>query len=78
VTREKWVSAMEQARKPLGQVKSRIFKSAEYSTSVPGAPPGEYVTVLYDTVFETRGPSVETVTLRLESGRWRVAGYFFQ
>jgi hypothetical protein len=78
VPREKWVSTMQQVRQPLGQVKSRAFKSAEYSTAVPGAPAGEYMTVQYATVFATRGPSVETVTLRLEGGTWRVAGYFFQ
>jgi hypothetical protein len=72
------VGALEQARSPLGPVKTRTFQSAEYSTSVPGAPPGEYVTVRFDTVFETHGPAVETLTLRLESGRWRAAGYFFQ
>lgn len=78
VPREKWVSTMQQARAPLGQVKSRAFRSAEYSTAVPGAPPGEYVAVLYDTGFANRGLSVETVTLRFEGGKWRVAGYFFQ
>jgi hypothetical protein len=78
VPREKWVRTLQQARQPLGQVKSRVFKSAEHSTSLPGAPPGEYVTVLYDTAFATRGAAVETVTLRSEGGTWRVAGYFFQ
>ena len=80
VPRARWVRSMEQARAPLGAVQSRVFKSAEYSTSVPGAPPGEYVTVLYDTAFETRASSgavTETVTLRREGREWRVAGYLF-
>jgi hypothetical protein len=77
VPRAMWVNRMEQARRPLGAVQSRIFKAAEYSTTVPGAPPGEYVTVRYDTVFANRGASNEIVTLRREGRDWRVVGYLF-
>jgi len=76
VQREAWVSTLVQVRKPLGQVKSRTLKSAEYTTSLPGAPAGEYVILQYDTTFENRGPSVETVTSVLENGKWRTGGYF--
>jgi hypothetical protein len=77
VPRAMWVNRMELARRPLGAVQSRVFESAEYSTSVPGAPPGEYVTVRYDTVFANRKAASETVTLRREGRDWRVVGYLF-
>jgi predicted SnoaL-like aldol condensation-catalyzing enzyme len=76
VQREAWTSTLAQVRKPLGQVKSRVQKSAEYTTSLPGAPAGEYVIFQFDTTFENRGPSVETITSALEDGRWRTGGYF--
>ncbi|MDD5138124.1 MAG: DUF4019 domain-containing protein, partial [Candidatus Omnitrophica bacterium] len=46
-------------------------------TTLPGAPDGEYVIVQFDTTFENKKSSVESVTMSLEAdGRWRVSGYF--
>jgi predicted transcriptional regulator len=52
VTKAAWEKAMTDSRKPLGAVKSRKLKSATFSTSLPQAPPGEYVIVQYDTIFD--------------------------
>jgi hypothetical protein len=76
--RDAWVRTMEQVRRPLGKVKSRTLRGAQYSTSLPGAPAGEYVVLQFDSTFETRGPSVETVTMMAEGGAWRSAGYFIK
>jgi len=79
ITRAGWEKAMGGARKPLGTVKSRKIQSATFSTSVPQAPPGEYVIVQYDTVFEGAREAVETVTLMHEKdGSWKAAGYFIR
>ena len=79
VTRAGWEKAMNDARKPLGAVKSRKLKSATFSTSMPQAPPGEYVIVQYDTVFDGLQSAVETTTAMHEKdGSWKVAGYFFR
>jgi len=79
VTRAGWEKAMNDARKPLGAVKSRKLKSATFSTSIPQAPPGEYVIVQYDTVFDGLQSAVETATAMHEKdGSWKVAGYFIR
>ena len=70
---------MTDARKPLGAVKGRKLKSATFSTSIPQAPPGEYVIVQYDTVFDGPQGAVETATVMHEKdGSWKVAGYFIR
>jgi len=79
VTRAGWEKAMSDARKPFGAVKSRKLKSATFSTSIPQAPPGEYVIVQYDTVFDGPQSAVETATAMHEKdGSWKIAGYFIR
>ena len=77
ITRDGWKQAIGSARQPFGAVVSRTLKSKTYVTSLPGAPDGEYVVILYDTAFENKQASVETVTpMRDSDGTWRVSGYF--
>ena len=42
ITAEGWAQMVGAVRKPLGALVSRDFKLAHYSTSLPGAPAGEY------------------------------------
>lgn len=76
VTPEAWTDLASQARDPLGATKSRRLATARYATELPGAPPGEYVLMEFDTTFENKAKAVETVTTLSEDGQWRVAGYF--
>ena len=77
VTEDKWKSSLEIVRKPLGKLTSRKVKKAQFATSLPGAPDGQYVVVQFDTAFENKPSAVETVTFMLEKdGQWRAAGYF--
>lgn len=77
ITQEQWRRAAQAAREPLGKLKTRTFKAATYSTSLPGAPNGEYVVVQYQTTFEHRPSAVEKITPMLgPDGRWRVSGYY--
>ena len=79
VSEEKWASAMQSARSPLGKVEERKLTSAEYTTKLPGAPDGEYVVAKYATRFEHKQEAVETViSTREKDGSWRVAGYFIR
>ena len=79
VTAEQWEKMVGDARKPFGAVVSRNFKLAHYSTSLPGAPDGEYVVIQYDTSFANKKASVETITPMLDKdGQWRVSGYFIK
>ena len=66
-------------RRPLGAVIERRLRSRQHATSLPGAPDGAYVVILYDTVFENKRAAVETITPMLEPDRARrVAGYFIR
>ena len=76
VTKEKWDEMVKAVRPPLGDVVSRKFKSAQYTTSLPGVPDGDYVVIEYDTTFKNKKSAVETVTPMLDKdGQWHVAGY---
>lgn len=76
---EQWEQSMQSARKPLGKIVSRRVKSTTYSTSLPGAPDGEYVVIQFETSFEKKKSAVETVTRMMDTdGRWRVSGYFIK
>ncbi len=79
VAKDQWVKMLQANRTPLGKVVSRALKSKQYATSLPGAPDGQYVVTQFDTSFENKKVSVETVTQVLEKdGGWRVVGYFIK
>lgn len=77
VPEQRWAESLAAARGPLGRVESRRLTAATQATQLPGAPDGEYVVFQFDTVFEHKRASVETVTpMRDADGHWRVSGYF--
>lgn len=79
ITKEDWVQKVRAARSPLGKVVTRKLKHAQYATSLPGAPDGHYVVILYDTSFENKKSAVETIVPTLDKdGQWRVSGYFIR
>jgi hypothetical protein len=74
-----WERAVHGVRDPLGKVISRTLKTAKFSTTLPGAPDGQYVVLKFDTHFEKKPGAIETVTPTKErDGRWRVSGYFIK
>jgi len=79
ISEEGWATAVSSVRKPLGSLVFRRLKSARYSESLPGAPDGRYVVMLFDTSFAAKKSAVETVTFVLEKDDgWRAAGYFIR
>jgi hypothetical protein len=79
VSKKDWLKSMEAFRKPLGALISRKLKSKKYTTSLPGAPDGEYVVVQYETSFEHKKSAIETVTPMLDkNGKWLVSGYYIK
>jgi serine/threonine protein kinase/tetratricopeptide (TPR) repeat protein len=77
ITQDKWVSAVEACRNPLGKLVSRTAISTQTTTSLPGAPDGQYVVMQFQTSFANKKTAVETVTFMLEKdGQWRAAGYY--
>jgi len=79
VTEKQWEQKITAARHPLGALISRKLKSAKYTTTLPGAPDGQYVVIQYDTSFANKKAAIETVTPMLDKdGQWRVSGYFIK
>lgn len=79
VTKDQWVGALQRVRAPLGALKSRKLRSATFTTTVPGAPAGQYVIVQYDAQFANASAVNEVVTPMLDKdGKWRVAGYLIR
>ncbi len=76
VTQDQWIQSAKAVRGPLGSLVSRQVLSATYATSLPGAPDGQYVVIMFQSAFEHKTAAVETVTLMKDpDGQWRVAGY---
>jgi predicted Ser/Thr protein kinase len=79
VTETAWENLMTTFRKPLGSLISRKLKSAQPMTEMPGAPDGQYVVMQFDTSFEAKKTTIETVTFKLEKdGQWKSAGYYIK
>jgi hypothetical protein len=79
VTQDQWEQAVQAVREPLGKLISRKVKSAIYTTSLPGAPDGQYVVIQFSTSFENKKSGIETVTPRMDrDGMWRVSGYYIK
>jgi hypothetical protein len=79
VSQAKWEQSLNAIRKPLGNVVSRTVKNTTYTTSLPGAPDGEYVVIQYNTTFANKKNAIETVTPMLDKGNeWRVSGYYIK
>lgn len=79
VSQENWLQAAQQVRGPLGPVTTRTLKSAQFTTTLPNVPQGEYVVIQYVTTFANRAGAIETVTpMRDTDGKWKVSGYFIR
>jgi hypothetical protein len=79
VPQARFVDEVAAARKPLGAVISRKVESAQYATSLPGAPDGQYVVIRYRTSFSNKKSATETVTPMMDKdGHWRVSGYYIK
>jgi len=79
VSKENWIKEIGVLRPKSKSLVERKLRSAEYSKSesVPGIPDGEYVVIVFDTIFADKQGAIEIVTPTLEpDGHWRVSGYF--
>jgi len=76
---DQWQQTLQAVRAPLGNLISRKVKRATYTTSLPGAPDGEYVVVEFITSFANKKSGIETVTPQKDKdGLWRVSGYYIK
>ena len=77
VKEEDWVKMVSSVRGPLGDMKLRELIGAQYATTLPGAPQGEYVVIQFKTAFQNQAEAIETITpMKDDKGVWRVSGYF--
>lgn len=75
VAEAQWTQMATSVRTPLGALQTRDESSANYSTTLPGAPAGEYVVLTFATRFASMAVT-ETVVATLDAdGSWRAAGY---
>jgi hypothetical protein len=74
-TREQWEKGLRTARDTRGKMVSRDIKEAKYTKS-SYSDPGTFVEIQFDTRFEKRALSRETVSaIRAMDGSWRVSSY---
>lgn len=79
VTKEKWEGVLKDVLTPLGALHSREVILTKYTTSLPGAPDGEYFFMQFKTKFTNNEKVIETVIpMKDEDGVWRVSGYFIK
>jgi hypothetical protein len=72
-----WRESVEKVRAIFGRTLRRELSDTRHTTSVPGAPDGEYVVMEYAAELERKQEAVETVVvMRDADGSWRVGGYF--
>jgi hypothetical protein len=79
VKQEQWEQSLRAVRNPLGKLISRKVKSKTYTTSLPGAPDGEYLVIKFKSSFENKKSAIETVTPMMDKDeKWRVSGYYMR
>ncbi len=70
-----WMENIPKVRDPLGQFFARSPIETGFRTEIPGQPPGEYVTTVFNSRFSNRQLQEMVTTIREADGRWRVTGY---
>lgn len=79
IPESQWGQALTALRKPLGKTLSRTVLTRQFTTSMPGAPDGQYVVIQFKTSFEHKNEAVETVTpMKEKDGNWKVSGYYIK
>lgn len=76
ITGAQWESAVKAARGPLGPVMARNPAGIDFETTLPGAPDGQYAVIKFDTRFRDKAAASETVTMAMDGGNWKTAGYY--
>lgn len=74
VKQEQWVDALKRSREPLGSLVSRTGARVQLTTSLRGAPDGEYAVLHFTTSLQNK-TITERLDLRKEDGRWQVFAY---
>ena len=73
---EEFRREIDTTRATLGALRSRTVTTMQRATTLPDAPPGDYIVFEFDAVYARRPDTGERVTVVLEDGEWRVVGYY--
>jgi DNA-binding CsgD family transcriptional regulator len=76
ITAEDWATKGQSVVTTLGPASSRVLQKVIQTTTLPGAPDGQYEVLYFATHFAKMGDGIETVTLAHEGSSWKVDGYF--
>ncbi len=78
VPEKQWIPMVQGVRTPLGALVSRKQRSPTFTTTLPGAPDGNYAVIVFDTSFQNKASAMEQLTVMADGEKWRVAGYFIR
>ena len=78
VTEKDWVEKLTKARALSGTLLERQEKDSSYSTTAVDSPEGEYISLVFDSRYQKAESVAEYITVMLDEGHWKVAGYFIQ
>jgi hypothetical protein len=78
VPQARWSVEAKGARDPFGPVASRSVQGVRFATSLPGVPDGRYAIVQFRSKFAHKPNARETVSMVMQSGAWKTAGYFIK
>jgi hypothetical protein len=76
--RDAFSTQIQKTRVDTGALRSRELVDSAYTTTLPGAPEGQYVVLHYHTSFANRQDTLETLTLAFAKGYWRISGYYIK
>lgn len=76
VPKETWVSQIESLKTPLGKPSKREAISQTRYQELPNAPKGDYVVVVFRSMYSNLKLMNETVVPMMEEGEWKVSGYY--
>ncbi len=78
IGQQEWVEKLAKARARSGALVEREEESVSYSPTAKDSPDGEYLTLVFDSKYQRVESISEYVTVMLDDGHWKVAGYFIQ
>lgn len=74
--KSQWQAKAPDMRKGFGKVVKRKLERQQVTTTLPGAPDGNYVILEYKTEFEQKkSADEEVIPYKGKDGMWRVCGY---
>lgn len=78
VNKQEWIEKLTRARTLSGTLIERSEEDVSYSTTAKDSPDGEYISLTFASKYQRAESVTEFVTVMLEDGQWKVAGYFIQ